>query len=100
MQLRADALTKFRAEIQEAVKTREERRTPYQQIIALIAQKQMDRAGDSAPDRLPAEAKKRYQELKRKLAAVGPAPAPLPLAMAVTDVGPVAPPTYRLILQR
>jgi hypothetical protein len=96
-QLRAEALTKFRAEIQEAVRTPADRRTPYQQIIASIAEKQMDRAGNTAPDRLPAEPKKRYRELERKLSAVGTRPAPMPLAMAVTDVGPVAPPTHRLI---
>jgi hypothetical protein len=95
--LRAEALTKFRAEIKEAVTTPESRRTPYQQIIALIALKQLDRAGKTAPDRLPAEAKKRYQELQRELAAMGTPPKPLPLAMAVTDVGPVAPPTHRLM---
>jgi hypothetical protein len=96
-QLREEALTKFRAEIKEAVRTPEDRRTPYQQIIALIAQKQMDRAGNTAPDRLPQEAKKRYQELQRKLVAMGTWPAPMPLAMGVTDVGPIAPPTHRLI---
>ena len=35
------ALTKFRAEIQEAVRTPPEKRTPYQELIALMAEQQM-----------------------------------------------------------
>jgi hypothetical protein len=95
-QARATALTKFRAEIQEAVKIPAGKRTPYQELIARMAEKQMDRAAHDALARLPAQTKKQYQALERKLAALGQAPAPLPLAMAVTDIGPVAPPTYRL----
>jgi hypothetical protein len=90
------ALTKFRPEIQEAVKTPPERRTPYQWQIALMAEKQMDQAAEGAPAKLKGEEKKRYQELQKRLAAL-PAPAPLPRAMAVTDVGPEAPPTHRLL---
>jgi hypothetical protein len=96
-QLRAEALNKFRAEIQAAARTPENRRTPYQQQIALMAQKQMDGAGATAPGRLSAELKKRYQELERRLASLGTPPAPLPRAMAVTDVGPLAPLTHRLV---
>ena len=96
-QLRASALEKFRAEIQEAVRTTPERRTPYQWQIALMALKQAERAEQAAPARLSAEQKKRYQELQKKLAALGAAPPPPPTVMATTDIGPVAPPTHRLI---
>jgi hypothetical protein len=92
-ELRASALKKFRTEIQEAVLTPDDRRTPYQRLIAAMAEKQMDRAGAAAPARLGPEQKKRYQELERGLP---PRPAP-PLALAVTDVGPEAPPTHRLV---
>src|SRR5204863_432139 len=90
---RAGALTKFRTEIQTAVRTAADRRTPYQWIITLMAEKQMDRAARDAANRLPADRKKRYLELAKKLP---PAPA-LPTAMAVADIGPEAPPTYRLV---
>jgi hypothetical protein len=96
-QLHASALEKFRAEIQEAVRTPAERRTPYQWLIAQMALKQADAAARAAPARLPAEGKKRYQELLKKLAALGAPPAAPATAMATTDVGLVAPPTYRLI---
>jgi hypothetical protein len=95
--LRAVALTKFRTEIQEAYKTPPGKRTPYQWQIALMAEKQLDRAGKDAPAKLPAAQKKRYQELERKLAALGAPPHPLPEAMAITDIGPAAPPTHRLV---
>jgi hypothetical protein len=93
---RAYALTKFRTEIQQAVKTPPERRTPYQWQIALMAEKQMDQAAEGVAAKLKGEEKKRYQELRKRLAAL-PAPPPLPRAMAVTDVGPEAPPTHRLL---
>ncbi len=94
--LRKYALGKFRAEIQEAVLTPEGKRTPYQQQIADIAYRQLEKAAEEAPKKLPPDKKKRYDELERKLAARGPAPRPLPEAMAVTDVGRKAPPTHRL----
>jgi hypothetical protein len=95
-QLREGLLTRFRAEIQQAVRTPPARRTPYQQQIAAMAEKQMDRAGQDAPLRLGAADKKRYQALARRLAGLGPPPV-LPAAMAVADVGAEAPPTHRLI---
>jgi hypothetical protein len=96
-QLHASALEKFRAEIQEAVRTAPEKRTPYQWQIALMALKQADRAAEAAPARLSGAQKKRYQELQKQLAALGAPPAPPATVMATTDIGSVAPPTHRLI---
>ena len=90
-------MTKFRAEIREAEQTPLEKRTPYQEIIARMAEQQMDRAAKDAASKLPAEQKKRYQELEAKLAATEPRrPEPPPTAMAVSDVGREGPPTFRL----
>ena len=94
---RKHALTKFRDEIQQAERTPEDKRTPYQRLIALMAEKQMDRAAKDAAAKLPDDKKKRYQELEQKLAAVEPRrPERPPLAMSVSDVGREAPPTFRL----
>src|SRR5262249_29528469 len=71
-ELRRYALTKFRAEIQQAVLTPDRQRTPYQRQIAAMAEQQLDRAGREAPAKLSAEGKKRYRELERKMAAVAP----------------------------
>jgi hypothetical protein len=96
--LRKGALEKFRAEIKEAVLTPPEKRTPYQQQIAAMAERQMRTAEAGAVNKLPADLKKKYQDLEQKLAGIQPGrPAPLALAMAVSDVGPVGPPVHRLL---
>src|SRR5262249_55730581 len=90
-------LTKFRAEIQQAVTTPVPERTPYQQQIAIIAEYQLDHAEKDAPAKLPEEQKKRYQELEKQLAAVEvKKPQPLPHVMAVSDQGSKAPTTSLL----
>jgi hypothetical protein len=96
-QQRQYALGKFRPEIQQAVLTPDEKRTPYQRQIAFIAEKQLHAAEKTAASRLSPESKKRYQELERKLSALSvPRPQSLPTTMAVTDVGLEAPPTHLL----
>src|SRR5262245_4517482 len=93
---RKTALEKFRAEIQQAVLTPPGKRSPYQEQIAALAEKQLRRAEGEALNKLPAEKRKRCQELERALAAV---PGRLPSAetvLAVRDVGRTPPPTYRL----
>ena len=96
-QQRKYALGKFRPEIQQAVLTPDEKRTPYQRQIALIAEKQLRTAERTAPSKLPPDKKKRYQELERQLSALPtPRPQTLPQTMAVTDLGLEAPPTYLL----
>jgi hypothetical protein len=94
---RAYALDKFRSEIQQTVLMADEKRTPYQRQIALLAEKQLNTPEKTVLARLPADKKKHYQELQRKLSAIQPArPEPLPLAMAVTDVASDSPPTHLL----
>jgi hypothetical protein len=88
------ALDKFRAEIQEAVRTDPARRTPYQRQISLMAERQMDRAARDSVQKLAPEQKKRYQELQKLLP---PRPTPPPRTHAITDIGPEAPPTHRLM---
>jgi hypothetical protein len=94
---RSQALTKFRAEIQAAVKTPEEKRTPYQEVIALMAESQLRAGAVSAVAKLPADKKKKYDELVKQLDAAGAKPIPPgPIVMSVSDIGRGIPPTYRL----
>jgi hypothetical protein len=93
---RKNALSKFRKEIQDAVLTPDQRRTPYQRQITWIAEKQLQRAEQDAPNKLPRDQKNRYGELERQLAGGPPRPKALPVAMTVTDMGRQAPPTYVL----
>ena len=96
-QQRRFALTKFRAEIQDAVRTPDGERSPYQRQIARIAEKQLVAAELTAPTKLPPEQKKRYEQLLSQLSAMrAERPEPLPAAMAVTDIGRDAPPTHLL----
>ncbi|MGH7169012.1 MAG: DUF1553 domain-containing protein, partial [Gemmataceae bacterium] len=96
-QQREYTLGRFRPEIQQAVRTPDEKRTPYQRQIAFIAEKQLNTAEKTTVKRLSSESKKSYQELERKLSALPvPRPRPLPSAMAVTDVGLDVPATHRL----
>jgi hypothetical protein len=94
---RAQALTKFRPEIQQAVHTPAEKRTPYQQVIAMMAESQLERGAEDALRKLPAEKKKLHDDLAQQLAAAGPRPQPPgPVIMGVGDVGRQAPPTHLL----
>jgi hypothetical protein len=94
---RKRALEKFRAEIQQAVLTSPDKRSPYQEQIAAIAEKQLKRAESDALKKLPAAKKKRLDELDKQLAAIPGRPAAPELVMAVSDVGRAAPPTHRLL---
>jgi hypothetical protein len=97
LQLRQYALEKFRPEIQQAFRTPPEQRTPYEEQIARLAEKQLQRAEQDAPLKLRPAEKQQYRELEQRLSARQPAePRPLPVAMAVTDIGRQAPPIYRL----
>ena len=74
------------------------KRTPYQEQIAALAEKQLHRAELDAPKRLSTDRKKRYAELERRLKAMKPARPQAPTeVMAVIDIGRCAPPTHRLL---
>lgn len=96
-ELRQRALERFHAGIQKAVLTPPDQRTPYQMQLAYFAEKQLERAMKDAPTKMPALLKDKYQQLAEQLHRLDvPKPQPLPAVMGVTDVGLVAPPTYRL----
>jgi len=96
-ELRRHALSKFRKEIQETVRTPEAQRTPYQQQIAALAEKQIRTAEKDVLKKLPRDMRSHCQALERTIEEGGP-PLPLapPEAMGITDLGRQAPPTYVL----
>jgi len=74
-----------------------EKRTPLEQQIALMVGKQVSAGGDEVVKSMKPEVRQQWQELQKQMAQVAPdrPPAP-PTALALTDVGPVAPPTHLL----
>jgi hypothetical protein len=96
-ELRQHALTKFRPEIQEAVKTPLSERTPYQQQIAGLAEDQIHKAEKDVLRKLPADKRERCRQLELQMTRTEvKQPAPPSVTMAITDVGRKAPPTYVL----
>jgi hypothetical protein len=96
-ELRQQALTKFRPEIQKAVLTPENDRTPYQQQIAALAEDQIHKAEKDVLRKLPADKKERCQQLELQMARMEvKRPNPPSISMAITDIGRQAPPTFVL----
>ncbi len=92
------SLSKFEPAIQDCYRTSPEKRTPYQEQIARIAAKQVDKQNyDTLAKKLSPKDKVAYEQLKSELAKFNYLkPKPLPTAMAIADVGPQSPPTFLL----
>lgn len=87
----------FDATTQTAMRTPAEKRSPLQQQLALLGGKQTARREARAYRRLDTTARARYDALIMQLATFDTLkPAELPTTAIATDVGPVAPPVYRL----
>jgi hypothetical protein len=88
---------RFPQEYQDMFDLPAAKRTPLQQQIAFMVEKQVRASGDEVVKSMAPEVRQQWQELQKQMteAAHERPPAP-PSAMALTDVGPVAPPTYLL----
>ena len=79
-----EAFDKFPPEIQDAITTQADRRTPIQWQMYYKAKPQLDASEEEVGTHLKAQAKERWGELKSELAkfdAIKPAPEPLAQAM-------------------
>jgi hypothetical protein len=89
--------SKFAPELQQAYDLPPGRRTPLQQQLADMLEKQVQEGRPSAPALMKPEVRQQWQELGKELARFDRLkPRPLPVTLGVTDVGPVAPATYLL----
>jgi hypothetical protein len=89
--------SKFARELQVAYDTPPEKRTPLQQQIADMLAKQVTVNRAQMTRAMKPAVRKEWQELDKKLSAFDALrPRPLARTMGLTDVGPVAPPTYLL----
>jgi hypothetical protein len=88
---------RFPQEYQDMFDLPPQRRSPLQQQIAWMVEKQVRASGDEVVKSMKPEVRQRWQDLQKQMAeaAHGRPPAP-PTAMVLTDVGPVAPPTHLL----
>ncbi|MBI5772810.1 MAG: DUF1549 domain-containing protein [Verrucomicrobia bacterium] len=88
------AQEKFIEDIREMMAKPAAERAPYEDQIARLAYRQVVYEFDRLDTRLKGDVKERVLALRKKLTEFDSLkPEPLPPAVAVTDVGPVAPPT-------
>ncbi|HUF61891.1 MAG TPA: DUF1549 and DUF1553 domain-containing protein [Verrucomicrobiales bacterium] len=88
------AVSKFHPDFQEIYNRPETERTALDEQIRLLMGWQVDMAQGEALSRFSDEERKRYDELRSRLAAFDALkPRALPTAFGVRDVGPEAPPT-------
>lgn len=88
------AIRKFPDDIQEILLKPSSARTPYEEQVAQLAERQVTPAFEQIETKLKGEQKEKLLELRKQLAEFDSfKPAPLPATLGVTDVGPIAPPT-------
>jgi Protein of unknown function (DUF1553)/Protein of unknown function (DUF1549) len=88
---------RFPKEYQEMFDRPTDQRTPLQQQLACMVEKQVRASPDEVLKTMKPEVRQQWQDLQKRMADVGvPHPPALPSAMAMTDVGAQAPPTFLL----
>jgi hypothetical protein len=88
---------KFPPEVQEAITTAPEKRTPLQWILFRKTEPQLQIPANEATAGMKPEVRQQWTELNRKLEGLKALkPAPLPVAIGITDVAAEAPRTYTL----
>ncbi len=91
---REDAIDKFPPELQVMIRKPAAARTPHEHQLAELAYRQVTYEYDRLEKSLKPADKDRVLALRRELAKSDALkPPPLPVTSAVTEVGPVAPPT-------
>jgi hypothetical protein len=85
-------LGKFLPELQEVYRKSAADRTPYEQQIADLIQRQVIAEGGTIDGKIKGATREKWSELKRKIAELErDRPAPLPAGDLVSEVGPAAP---------
>jgi hypothetical protein len=87
---------RFPKEYQEMYELPADRRTPLQEQIAAMVAKQVEIGGDDVAKTMKPDVRQRWKELGQQMAQFAREKPRLGTAMALTDVGPTAPPTYLL----
>jgi hypothetical protein len=89
--------SRFPKEYQDFYELPAEKRTPLQQQIAALVAKQVQVTGEEASKGMKPEVRQEWEGLSKQMAELRRArPPEPPAAMALTDIGPEAPPTHLL----
>ncbi|MFN4259708.1 MAG: DUF1549 domain-containing protein [Gemmataceae bacterium] len=89
------AIDKFPEDVQAMIRKPVSQRTPLEHQLAELAYRQIDYEFNRLERHMKGDDKEKVIALRKQLAAFDKdKPTPLPLALAVTDVGPHAPPVY------
>lgn len=88
--------SRFPEEYAKLLDMPESEKTPLQKQICAMIEKQVYADDNGMFNGMKPEEKQKYEALKKRLAEFGPKPAEPPRVMAMRDIGPEAPPTFRL----
>jgi len=89
-------MPRFSAGTQAAINTPEEKRTPYQKLLAFHGMPQITHTDESFARKLKPAERKRFDELAAELKKFDPLKPVAPMAQTIVENGPVAPPTFVL----
>jgi hypothetical protein len=89
-------MSRFPQEYQEMYNRPPEKRTPLEQQIAVMVSRQVDIGGDDVGKSMNPDVKRQWQEMSKQMAEFNRTRPRAGTALGLSDVGPVAPPTYLL----
>ncbi len=93
--LKNRAINRFPEDVQALVRKATQEQSPYEKQLAHLVMLQVEAEYKGLEGELKADDKDRVLELRRKIESFDELrPMSLPVAMTVSDVGPVAPPTF------
>jgi len=88
---------RFSTGTQEAIRTPDDQRTPYQSLLAIQGMPQIVHPWETFTKKLKPEQKKRFDELAAQLKSFDALKPNPPVAQTMIENGPVAPKTYVLV---
>src|SRR5207245_9185752 len=93
----ASRMSRFSSEYQAMYNTPPDKRTPMQEQLARMVAKQVETEDKGLTKGMKADVLKQWQELSKRLAEFASLkPTQLPSGPAISEIGPVAPPTFLL----
>src|SRR5947207_13724420 len=93
----ASRMSRFSTEYQAMYNTPADQRTPLQKQFARMVANQVEAEDEALTKSMKADVLKQWQELSKRLAEFAQLkPTELPSGLAMSEIGPLAPPTFLL----